>query len=245
MKVGLALVIACIGMASAAVPCGKQILDFDSFGEWRGQYLPFNFYQNTMGIDYIACQSAPVGVGHCRIFDTNIPVGQWPQNGRGPCNCGPLSQGYPKLCWDANSCGDPDLNPPGQNLDHVLIIDECQDTTDPPDDFDGGGCFIFKFSQAVTVHSIAFLDTEECTRPDVKVRVACGVGAAASHNQCKPTCFNSLFAGMGKKLLMDHTRLTMATLSKHSIERTFESCVHVFMDLVPLGGFLSQEVSVR
>ena len=126
--------------AAASVPCGRQVLDFDSHGEWRGRYLPHDIYSN-LGIDSIACRSEEVGLGKCRIFDTNVPVGEWKQDHGGPCDCGPKWKGFPKTCDNIapNRCGDPDLNPSGQNLDNILIIDECQDKSDPPDDTDHGG----------------------------------------------------------------------------------------------------------
>jgi len=159
-----------ISFAAATVPCGRQVLDFDSHGEKRGQYLNHNIYRN-MGIESIACSSREIGPnGKCRIFDTNVPVGQWAADRGGPCNCGPKWMKFPNTCDNIapNRCGDPDLNPPGQNLDNILIIDECTDPTDPPDDTDSGGCFIFKFAERTTIHTIAFIDTEEKARPDIK-----------------------------------------------------------------------------
>lgn len=169
MKITI-VILSFISCVAANVPCGRQVLDFDSRGEWRGQYLPYRKYK-YMGITSLKCKSKAFGYGKCRIFDTNTPVGEWKQNRGGPCDCGPRSRGFPKTCdkISPNRCGDPDLSPPGQKLDNVLIIDECQDRSEPPDDFDGGGCFIFKFSQRTTVHTIAFLDMDERTRPDIKV----------------------------------------------------------------------------
>lgn len=90
-------------------PTGRQILDFDGKGEERGMYLTNIFYQN-MGINFIGCENNH-GKRKCRIFDTRVPVGQWEPHGRGVCNCGPISEGWPKTCdniWP-DRCGDPDL----------------------------------------------------------------------------------------------------------------------------------------
>ena len=169
MKYPLLLCMLLVGATSGEVPCGRLTLDFDRFGERRGDYISNRFYQHTLGIDHIACRKAG-REGRCRIFDTNVPVGRWRGNSR--CNCGPADERWPNRCWDWQACGDPDLNPHGQNLGNVLIIDEHQNSYQsslfPPNDFNGGGTFVFNFVQPVTVHEIAFMDTEECTRPAIK-----------------------------------------------------------------------------
>ena len=132
-------------LASLHLGDGKTMtLDSDGSGEYRGQFIPNSFYRVSMGIDYVGCWSKPYKWGLCHIFDTNTPIGQWKQNGNGPCNCGPRAQDYPQQCWvniPKDRCGDPDLIPHGYDLDNLLIIDEGQTMSEPPDDNDGGGNF--------------------------------------------------------------------------------------------------------
>ena len=164
--------------------CVTKQLNFDGPGISRGDYISTQF-QADFGVS-ITCNSAGVTGNACRIFDTNVPYGNYPS---GPCSACVLGG----ACTEGeNNCGDPDLGSPNvgcggpgigaggdpsapypncEKLDNVLILDEHGGTDRPPDDNMNGGSMMFAFSQCVNLHSIAFLDNESIENHHVSVSV--------------------------------------------------------------------------
>lgn len=148
-------------------PCGTHTLEFEDYGESRGQFLEKLHYWGK-GIPKLACKSQRAEEGLCRIFNTDVPIGRWPTTRA--CNCGPASKGFPRHCdqSDAAICGNENLvSPPGHDLGNVLIVDDSDETTPPNDNADGGS-IIIQFESPVTVDSITFLGAQGSS-PIVKV----------------------------------------------------------------------------
>lgn len=190
-----ALLLAAITFAIAAETCDYYDLNFDQLA--RGEYVTSQFLASH-GVD-ISCTGGSWG---CRVFDSEIPYGEWDVSGAvNDCKSGACDLGD---CGSKNDCGDPDLGTPNNactnttgygegnggkpgavgeicwSLGKLLVVDE-GGPSHPPDDR-VGGTMLFTFNNPVELISIDHMDNEAAE--DYQIFVSYGVGCAYHLSSC-------------------------------------------------------------
>lgn len=103
----------------------------------------------------VACENGGGGPDLCMIFDSDLPTGGDLDLGTPNIDFGGLGEGA------GGGAGQPGANT--TPLDHILIISEDGDASDP-DDEAGGGAFRFTFAEPARVVSVAVVDIDSDER---------------------------------------------------------------------------------
>ena len=151
--------------------CQTYEIDFEGFA--RGEKITNQLFDDY-GVSVSCYNNNKYKQYGCRIFDTAVPVGNWPYSS---CqDCGDKDLGSPNYScggpgWgDAGKVGQPHEN--CEALGNVLVVDE-NGPHYPPDDSIYGGKMIFDFEHPVNTKEICFLDVDgEGKVEDTKVKVS-------------------------------------------------------------------------